>query len=104
MATRGLLAGQAFGAFGVGRSSASEGFPGLVLSASNESISILIRALVSKSRAQVLSRPQIMTLNNVPASVLVGQRIPQITDFQTTGDGRHRQLGRIWSTPAFRWA
>ncbi len=28
-----------------------------------------------------------MTLNNVPASVLVGQRIPQITDFQTTNTG-----------------
>ena len=87
LATRGALAGQAFGAFGVGRSSASEGFPGLVLSAGNESISVLIRALVRKSRVQVLSRPQIMTLNNVPASVLVGQRIPQITDFQTTNTG-----------------
>ena len=76
-----------FGAFAVGRSSASEGFPGLVLSAANESINILIRALVRKSRVQVLSRPQIMTLNNVPASVLVGQRIPQITDFQTTSAG-----------------
>ncbi len=65
----------------------SEGFPGLVLSAANESINILIRALVRKSRVQVLSRPQIMTLNNVPASVLVGQRIPQITDFQTTTAG-----------------
>ncbi len=86
-AARGLLAGQAFGAFGVGRSSATQGFPGLVLSASNESISILIRALVNQSRAQVLSRPQIMTLNNVPASVLVGQRIPQITDFQTLATG-----------------
>ena len=68
-------------------SSASEGFPGLVLSAANESINILIRALARKSRVQVLSRPQIMTLNNVPASVLVGQRIPQITDFQTTSAG-----------------
>jgi general secretion pathway protein D len=35
----------------------------------------------------VLSRPQIMTLNNVPASVLVGQRVPQITDFQQTNVG-----------------
>ncbi len=87
LATRGALAGQGFGAFGVGRTSATEGFPGLVLSASNESLSILIRALVRKSRAQILSRPQIMTLNNVPASVLVGQRIPQITDFQTLNTG-----------------
>jgi hypothetical protein len=87
LATREKLAGQAFGSFGVGRSSGAEGFPGLVLSAANESINILIRALVRKSRVQVLSRPQIMTLNNVPASVLVGQRIPQITDFQTTTSG-----------------
>ncbi|MFO7905430.1 MAG: secretin N-terminal domain-containing protein [Planctomycetota bacterium] len=86
-AGRGLLAGQAFGSFGVGRNSSSQGFPGLVLSASNESINLLIRSLVSNSRAQVLSRPQIMTMNNVPASVLVGQRVPQITDFQTTTSG-----------------
>ncbi|MFW6172033.1 MAG: hypothetical protein ACODAD_16215, partial [Planctomycetota bacterium] len=86
-AGRGLLAGQAFGSFGVGRNSSSQGFPGLVLSASNESINLLIRSLVSNSRAQVLSRPQIMTMNNVPASVLVGQRVPQITDFQTTTAG-----------------
>ncbi len=86
-ATRESLAGQAFGAFAVGRTSASEGFPGLVLSAANESINILIRALARKSRVQVFSRPQIMTLNNVPASVLVGQRIPQISNFQTTSAG-----------------
>jgi type II secretion system protein D len=87
LASRGSLAGQAFGAFAVGRSSGSEGFPGLVLSAANESVNVLIRALAKKSRVQVLSRPQIMTLNNVPASVLVGQRIPQISNFQTTSAG-----------------
>ncbi len=87
LATRQKLGGQAYGAFAVGRSSASEGFPGLVLSAANDSINVLIRALARKSRIQILSRPQIMTLNNVPASVLVGQRIPQITNFQTTTAG-----------------
>ncbi len=86
-ATRELLGGQAASSFNVGRSSGSEGFPGLVLSASNESINVLIRALVKNSRAQLLSRPQIMTMNNVPASVLVGQRVPQITDFQVTNQG-----------------
>jgi type II secretory pathway component GspD/PulD (secretin) len=85
LATRELLAGQAFGSFGVGRSSATEGFPGLVLSAGNESINILIRALARKSRIQVLSRPQIMTMNNIPGSILVGQRVPQVTDFVNTG-------------------
>jgi general secretion pathway protein D len=85
LATRELLAGQAFGAFGVGRTSATEGFPGLVLSAGSESINILIRALARKSRVQVLSRPQIMTMNNIPGSILVGQRVPQVTDFVNTG-------------------
>ncbi len=87
LATRDSLAGQAVGTFGLGRTSATEGFPGLVLSGASDSINILIRALARKSRVEVLSRPQIMTLNNVPASVLVGQRIPQITDFQTTSAG-----------------
>ncbi|MBM4093858.1 MAG: general secretion pathway protein GspD, partial [Planctomycetes bacterium] len=87
LATREMLAGQAFGAFNMGRSSASEGFPGLVLSAGSESLSVLIRALAKKSRVQILSRPQIMTMNNIPASVLIGQRVPQITDFQTTNVG-----------------
>jgi type II secretion system protein D len=85
IATREPLAGQGFGSFGVGRSSATEGFPGLVLSAANESVNILIRALARNSRIQVLSRPQIMTMNNIPGSILVGQRVPQVTDFINTG-------------------
>lgn len=80
LGSRGVLGSQGFSAFGVGRTSAAAGFPGLVLSASNESISLLMRALESSSRVQMLSRPQIMTMHNVPASILVGQRVPRVTD------------------------
>lgn len=94
-ATRNSLAGQAFSAFNVGRSSATEGYPGLVLSAGNESVNVLLRALAKKSRTQILSRPQIMTMNNVPASVLVGERVPQITDFQITNQGTVNSISLV---------
>ena len=58
-----------------------------MLSASNESVSVLLRALEADSKLQVLSRPQIMTLNNVPASILVGQRVPRVSNFQNTNTG-----------------
>ena len=71
-------AGQGLTNFGLGRSSGAAGFGGLVLSASSESVSILIRALQSSSRAQILSRPQIQTMDNQPAFVQVGARVPRL--------------------------
>ena len=86
-ATRNNVGGQGYSSFNVGRTSAGSGFGGLVLSASSESVNILLRALEAESKLQILSRPQIMTLNNVPASILVGQRVPRVADFQTTQSG-----------------
>lgn len=83
LATRENLAGQSLSHFGVGRTNGALGYGGLVLSASNESISILIRALQDAQRLQVLSRPQVMTLDNQSAFVQVGQRVPRITSVQT---------------------
>jgi general secretion pathway protein D len=40
----------------------------------------LLRALQEDGRLEVLSRPQIVTADNKPASINVGQRIPLITD------------------------
>lgn len=87
LATRGNLAGQALSTFGVGRTSANLGYGGLVLSAANESVSILVRALRDSGRLQVLSRPQVTALENQPAFVLVGQRVPRITDTTLTNQG-----------------
>ncbi|MEX2025881.1 MAG: secretin N-terminal domain-containing protein, partial [Pirellulaceae bacterium] len=71
-------AGQGLTSFGVGRTSAAGGVGGLVLSASSESVSLLIRALQSSQRAQILSRPQIQTMDNQPAFVQVGARVPRV--------------------------
>jgi type II secretory pathway component GspD/PulD (secretin) len=69
---RDLLLGQALSDFALGRIS-DEGFGGLVLSASKDSISILMRALQADSRVQILSRPTITTLDSQPATVFVGE-------------------------------
>ena len=56
------------------------GFGGLVLSASSESVSVLLRALQQNQRLEILSRPQVMTLDNQPAFIQVGQNVPRITN------------------------
>lgn len=87
LATRENVGGQAVSHFGVGRNNSTLGYGGLVLSASSESVNVLIRALQESRRLDVLSRPQVMTLNNQPAFVLVGQRVPFITGVNQTQFG-----------------
>ena len=60
--------------FALNRAS-SLGYGGLILSASNQNISILLRALHLQNRVDILSRPQVMTLDNQQASIQIGQRI-----------------------------
>ncbi|MFO1062392.1 MAG: secretin N-terminal domain-containing protein [Pirellulales bacterium] len=79
--TRGLpqnVAGQGLSTFGVGRAS-SLGYGGLVLSAASESVGVMVRALQDANRLQILSRPQIMTMDNRPAGTLVGQLVPRVS-------------------------
>ena len=47
----------------------------------------LVRALESSGKVDVLSRPQILTADNVPATINIGQRIPLITDSRVTERG-----------------
>jgi type II secretory pathway component GspD/PulD (secretin) len=70
---RNRLGAQALSAFGLGRVSPNEGYGGLVLSASKDSVSVLIRALQEDGRIQILSRPQVMTMDKQPATVFVGE-------------------------------
>ncbi len=72
------LAAQGLSSFAVNRVNPELGFGGLVLSASSDSISILLRALQETRRVEVLSRPQIRTLDNQPGYIQVGQRVPRI--------------------------
>lgn len=74
--------------FSVGRINGELGFGGLVLSASSESVSILIRALSESRRLDVLSRPQVMTLDNQPAFVQVGSRVPRVRGVTTNEAGQ----------------
>lgn len=83
-----LVGSQGFSSFGVGRINNELGFGGLVLSASSESISLLIRALQESRRLEVLSRPQIMTLDNQPAFIQIGKRVPRITGSTMRQEGQ----------------
>ncbi len=82
-----MVGGQGLTTFSVGRSNQELGYGGLVLSASSESVSLLIRALQECQRLEVLSRPQITTLDNQPAFIQVGERVPRIvgTTINATG-------------------
>ncbi|MBY0585712.1 hypothetical protein K2X85_00960 [bacterium] len=60
--------------FALGRTSPL-GYGGLIFAASSENINVLLRALKRQRRLDVLSRPQVMTLDNQQASIQIGQRI-----------------------------
>lgn len=87
LANAAAVGGQSLSNFGVGRANSTLGYGGLVLSASSENISMLIRALQQCHRLEVLSRPQVMTLDNQPAYVQVGQRVPYINSASITTAG-----------------
>ncbi len=87
LATREFLAGQGINNLGLGRINADLGYGGLVLSAGSESLNVLVRALHDKGKLQILSRPQIMTMDNLPAFIQVGSRVPRITSVQQVNNG-----------------
>ncbi|MDX1970880.1 MAG: secretin N-terminal domain-containing protein, partial [Planctomycetaceae bacterium] len=64
--------------FSVGRTNGDLGFGGLVLSASSESVSFLLRALNENRQVRVLSRPEIRTLDNQQAQIQQGQNVPVV--------------------------
>ncbi len=92
---RDQVAGQALSDLGLARQNSELGFGGLVLSASNESVSVLVRALQEARRLDVLSRPQIMMLNNTTAEVQVGSDVPYVT-------GTNAVLGTVTNSIDFR--
>ena len=87
VASRGTVGSQALSHFAIDRVNDELGFGGLVLSASSDSVSILIRALQESRRLEVLSRPQVRTLDNQSAFIQVGQRVPRITASNITEGG-----------------
>ena len=71
---------QGLSSFALERVSDAFGFGGFVLSASSNSVSLLLRALQESRRLEVLSRPQIMALDNQTGEAFVGQEVPYVTD------------------------
>ena len=82
---RDITAARAVSTFGLGTSSVADGFGGFVLSAASDSVSLLIRTLQLANRLQILSRPQVMTLDNTEAFVQVGAQVARITDVINNG-------------------
>lgn len=88
LAGSGSLGGQALSHFSLGRTSSETEFGGLVLAASSENISLLLRAMNQSRNLEILSRPQVMTLDNQPAFIQVGQKVPRITGTSITQVGQ----------------
>ena len=84
----GSLAGQGLTGFGMGRASSSLGYGGLVLAAGNESINMLFRALQDANRLQILSRPNLLTIDNNISVVQVGQTVPRVNGITQTAFGQ----------------
>jgi type II secretion system protein D len=99
LAAAGNVAAQGLSNFAMGRVG-PEQFSGFLFSASSNSVSVLLRALQEKRRLEVLSRPQIMALDGQEGFILVGQRVPTITDVSLTQFGQtngilYQQVGII---------
>ncbi len=81
----GTIATTGLSSFGVGTSNNTLGYGGFVLNAASDSVSMLLRTLQDARRLQVLSRPQVMTLDNTEAAVQVGRQIARVTDIVNNG-------------------
>lgn len=79
LATASQVGAQGLSNFGMGRMNQQLGYGGLVLSASSDAVNVLLRALRERRRLEVLSRPQVMTLDNQPAYIQVGQQVPLLS-------------------------
>ncbi|AMV30943.1 Type II secretion system protein D precursor [Pirellula sp. SH-Sr6A] len=91
------VAGQGLTNFSLGRTNSQLGYGGLVLAAGSESVSILFRALQDANRVQVLSRPNLLTIDNNISVVQVGQSVPRIVG--TTANQFGQQQNQITDTP-----
>ena len=83
----GTIATQGLSNLGLGRQNTDLGFGGFVFSANSDAVSVLVRALQARRNVQVLSRPMINATNGIEATIQVGQEVPVINGFTTTGLG-----------------
>ncbi len=88
----GVVGGQAISNFDVGRGNDTAGFGGLVLSASSRNVSVLLRALNESRQVRILARPQVRTLDNQPAFIQIGQRVPRIIGSTVNQNGQSNSI------------
>jgi len=79
------IGGQGGTGFNTGLTNSTLGYGGLVLQAGSENVNFLLRALAARTRVDVLSRPQIRTVDNQIAQIQVGQEVPRINGFTPSG-------------------
>jgi type II secretion system protein D len=100
IARAGNVGAQALSSFALSRVNNSLGFGGFVMSASSSNINFLLRALQESRRLEVLSRPQITTLDGKPGRVQVGASVPTVqgvtlTQFGQTNNILYQDIGII---------
>lgn len=86
-ANPGKVAPQGMSSFGMGRVNGDLGFGGLVLSAGSESVNILLRALDANYNIEILSRPQVRSVENHEALIQIGQQVPVVDGVSLTPVG-----------------
>src|SRR5262249_42045168 len=97
----GIVGFQGLNNLGVGRTSTNAGVGGFVFSAASDSFSMVLRALKTQGRIEILSRPQITALDNQLAQINVGQEFPIVVGQAITATGlvtndiNYRQVGVI---------
>ena len=89
--SRDSFAGQALSNLGTGRINTDLGFGGLVLSAGNDSVNVLLRALKDRQAVRVLSKPHIMTIENLQGRISIGAEVPRISGSTQGGTGNVTQ-------------
>ena len=87
----GVVGYQSLSSLGVGRSSPRQNVGGLVFSASSNSVNVLVRALQTQGRLDLLSRPQIMTTDNQTAIINVGKDVPVLGTSTISANGLAQQ-------------
>ena len=71
----------------LGMATALKSLGGYSAAVTGGDFSFLLRALDDDGKLEVLSRPQIVTADNKPATINIGQRVPLITDSRVTERG-----------------
>ncbi|MCO8120933.1 general secretion pathway protein GspD [Stieleria sp. TO1_6] len=83
---RDSLASTAVSSFGLGQANPAIGYGGFVLNAASDSVSLLFRTLQDAGRAQILSRPQLMTTENTESLIEVGRQIARFRGSTVTNN------------------